>query len=161
AGWERYVADVAGAREELGGSAPEVDFAPEWHADPLFIEAMTARVEEALATLAPERGRTARLVFTAHSIPAPMAAGSPYVAQIEAGARLVAARIGRGDHRVAYQSRSGNPRDPWLGPDIVEVIRAEAARGTADLVVVPIGFVCDHVEVLYDLDIEAGEAARQ
>jgi ferrochelatase len=88
-----------------------------------------------------------------------MAAASPYEAQLRVGAALVAERLGFASHRLAYQSRSGNPRDPWLEPDIGAVIREEAAAGTRDLLVVPIGFVCDHVEVLYDLDIEARQIA--
>ena len=161
AGWERYVRDVAAAREALQGEAPEVDFVAEWHAEPLFIDAMVARVEETLAAVPAGRRDRALLVFTAHSIPTAMAEGSPYVAQLEEGARAIAKRLERSRHRVAYQSRSGNPRDPWLEPDIGKVVREEAAGGTADLVVVPLGFVCDHVEVLYDLDVEAQSIARE
>ncbi|MGH7785911.1 MAG: ferrochelatase, partial [Candidatus Binatia bacterium] len=92
-------------------------------------------------------------------IPVALAAASPYEAQLREGAALVAARLGCADHRLAYQSRSGSPRDPWLDPDINDVVREEAARGRRDLLVVPLGFVCDHVEVLYDLDIEAKQIA--
>lgn len=161
AGWERYVRDVTQAREELKGDAPEVDFVAGWHAEPLFIDAMATRVEEALADVPAERRDRALLVFTAHSIPTAMAAGSPYVAQLEEGARAIAERLGRSEYRLAYQSRSGNPRDPWLEPDVGDVVRAEAERGTSHLVVVPLGFVCDHVEVLYDLDVEARAIARE
>jgi len=96
-----------------------------------------------------------RLVFTAHSIPAAMARGSSYVREIETSARLVAARVGHDDFTLAYQSRSGGPDEPWLEPDVNDAIRALAARGVRRLVLVPVGFVCDHVEVLYDLDVEA------
>jgi len=159
AGWDRYQRDVAEARALLGDAAPAVDFTPGWHAHPLFIEAVAARAVAALSTLPVERRAAARLVFSAHSIPVSLAAASPYEAQLREGAALVAARLGFAEHRLAYQSRSGNPRDPWLDPDINDVVREEAARGSRDLLVVPLGFVCDHVEVLYDLDIEAKQTA--
>ena len=102
-----------------------------------------------------------QLIFTAHSIPVAMAAASPYEAQLQVGAALVAEQLGFSAHRLAYQSRSGGPREPWLGPDIGALVREEAARGTRELLVVPLGFVCDHVEVLYDLDIEARQIADE
>jgi len=159
AGWERYQRDVAGARAKLDGAAPEIDFAPGWHDHLLFIDAVADQARATLDRLAADRRDAVQLIFTAHSIPTVMAAGSPYEQQINAGARLVAERLGIADYTLAYQSRSGNPREPWLEPDIVAVVRERAARGVRDLLVVPIGFVCDHVEVLYDLDVEAKEAA--
>ena len=159
AGWGRYQRDVLEARAALDNAAPAVSFAPNWHAHPLFIDAVADRVRQALATLPSERRRGVQLVFTAHRIPLSMAAASPYEGQLRIGAALVAEQLGFHDYRLAYQSRSGNPRDPWLEPDIAAVIRDEAARGTRELVAVPIGFVCDHVEVLYDLDIEARQIA--
>ena len=161
AGWGRYQRDVAEAREALGDAAPAVDFAPNWHAHPLFIDAVADRARTALAALPAERRRGGQLVFTAHSIPVAMAAVSPYEGQLRIGAALVAEQLGFSSHRLAYQSRSGNPRDPWLEPDICDLVRDEAARGTRELLVVPIGFVCDHVEVLYDLDIEARQIADE
>jgi ferrochelatase len=90
-----------------------------------------------------------------------MAEQSPYVTQVATSARLVARRLGHPRWSVAYQSRSGDPREPWLEPDIREVIASLAAAGERDVVIVPIGFVCDHIEVLYDLDTEArGQAER-
>jgi ferrochelatase len=160
AGWGRYARDVADARAQVGAAAPEIDYTDEWHAHPLFIEAMSDTVAAALARVPAERRPATMLVFTAHSIPTAMAAASPYVAQITEGAQLVAARVGHRKWSIAYQSRSGSPREPWLGPDICEVARALARDGARDLVVVPIGFVCDHVEVLYDLDIEARQVAE-
>ncbi len=159
ASWDRYQRNVADARDALAGAAPQVDFAPNWHAHPLFIEALAERAAAARAALPPARRAASRLVFTAHSIPVAMAAGAPYEAQLRAGASLVAERLDVADFTLSYQSRSGSPREPWLTPDIADTLRAEAARGTRDIVVVPIGFVCDHVEVLYDLDIEARQLA--
>ncbi len=158
ASWGRYERDVAAARVELGTTAPQIEYADEWHAHPLFIAAMTDNASVALARLA-ERRAEAPIVFTAHSVPTAMAAASPYVEQIEESARLVAEQVGHARWSIAYQSRSGSPHEPWLEPDICDVIRQLATEGVRHLVVVPIGFVCEHVEVLYDLDIEARQVA--
>ncbi|MGA2409383.1 MAG: ferrochelatase [Candidatus Binataceae bacterium] len=157
ASWERYLAEVEEARERIGKSAPEVIYPPSWHDDRRYIAAVAGRVHEALERLGPDDRERAELIFTAHSIPAPMAANAPYVAQLEESAGLVAEAVKIERWRLAYQSRSGSPRDPWLGPDIGEVIRGLARP----VVVMPIGFLCDHVEVLYDLDIEARAIANQ
>jgi ferrochelatase len=159
ASWGRYQRDVADARAALGGNAPEVDFAAEWHAHPLFIAAVSEQARTALASIPADRRPDVSLIFTAHSIPTAMAATSPYEAQLREGAGLVAKRLGIAAHTLAYQSRSGSPREPWLEPDILTTIRALAVRGARHLLVVPLGFVCDHVEVLYDLDVEAQQVA--
>jgi ferrochelatase len=159
ASWGRYMEDVAAARDKVGPDAPEVAFAAPWSDHPRFIEAVADRAGQALEGLEPARRAAARLVFTAHSVPVAMAAASPYAAQLETATRRVATALGRAGWTVAYQSRSGSPRDPWLEPDVGDVIRALAGEGARDVVVVPIGFVCDHVEVLYDLDVEAREIA--
>ncbi|MEO8602038.1 MAG: ferrochelatase [bacterium] len=161
ASWERYQRDVAEARAAVGDDAPVVDFAPNWHAHPLFIEAVAERVRAALATVPAARRDDILLIFTAHSIPLSLAAASPYEAQLQVGAALIAEQVGVRDYRLAYQSRSGSPREPWLEPDIGAVVRQEAGRGRRELLVVPLGFVCDHVEVLYDLDIEAKQIADE
>jgi protoporphyrin/coproporphyrin ferrochelatase len=157
----RYEREVATARELVGAGAPQVDYVDDWHAHPLFIEAVSEPVRTALGQIPAERRASAMLVFSAHSIPSAMAAASPYVQQITNSSRLVAERLAHAHWSIAYQSRSGSPREPWLGPDINEVIPQLARDGCRDLVVVPIGFVCDHVEVLYDLDIEARHIAEQ
>jgi len=159
ASWLRYVEDVAAAREKVGPDSPEVVYAPPWSEHPQFVESMADRARAALAGIEPARRADARLVFTAHSVPVSMAAGSPYAAQLETAARTIAAALGRSGWSVAYQSRSGSPRDPWLEPDVADVIRALARDGARDVVIVPVGFVCDHVEVLYDLDVEAKAVA--
>ena len=162
ASWQRYTVAVDAARATLGQEAPTVEYVAPWFDHPLFIEAVASRVEDALATFsgASPRKEGIGLLFTAHSIPLAMADDSPYVQQLETSCRLVAERLGNADWTLAYQSRSGSPRDPWLEPDVNQVIRALAGRGVRRLVLVPIGFVCDHVEVLYDLDIEAAATAR-
>lgn len=153
----RYRQSVEAARAQLGEVAPDVAYTGSFHTHPGFVAAHTEHVSRALATLS-EPG-AAKLVFTAHSIPTPMQ--HPYVAELEHSARLVATAVGRSDYRIAYQSRSGAPRDPWLEPDINAVIREEASAGTRALALCPLGFVCDHVEVLYDLDIEAAQTAKE
>jgi protoporphyrin/coproporphyrin ferrochelatase len=155
ASWERYQTSVDEARSRVGPAAPAVRYAPVWFDRPGFVEAMADRVREAFGGIpAAERAATP-LVFTAHSVPVPMAAASPYVAQITESSRLVAARLGHERWSVAYQSRSGRPQDPWLEPGVGDEIRRLQAGGARHVVVAPIGFVCDHVEVLYDLDVEA------
>jgi ferrochelatase len=156
---ERYLETVAEGCAALGPRAPEITYVGSWHDRPLFIAAVTAGVEAALAGIPTERRRDTPLVFTAHSVPVAMAEGSPYVAEITASARAVAERLGAARWLVAYQSRSGSPRDLWLEPDVNDVLRTLAADGARDVVVVPVGFVCDHVEVLYDLDVEARATA--
>lgn len=157
----RYEREVTNARERVGAGAPQIDYVADWHAHPLFIEAVSDHVRAAMERLPVERRASAALVFSAHSIPTAMAAASPYVEQITDSARLVAERLVHAHWSIAYQSRSGSPREPWLGPDLnSEVIPRLVANHCRDLVVVPIGFVCDHVEVLYDLDIEARRIAE-
>jgi len=157
ASWDRYKKKISDACVELDFKAPEISYCEGWHDHPLFIQSWTELIKTSLArTTVPSN---ARLIFTAHSLPAPMAAQSPYVKQLETSARLVAARLGHERWSLAYQSRSGKPTDPWLEPDIGQAIRDLAAQGVTEVVVAPIGFVCDHVEVLYDLDIEAKKVA--
>jgi protoporphyrin/coproporphyrin ferrochelatase len=158
ASWERYLRDVEEARERVGPHAPVVEYIDEWHAHPLLIEAAADRVADALARLEPGARARAQLVFTAHSIPAAMAAASPYVEQLHESARLIAERLGRQHWALAFQSRSGSPREPWLEPDVCDVLHGLKGQPA---VVAPIGFICDHVEVLYDLDVEAARVARQ
>jgi len=159
ASWERYVGDVAAARARVGAGAPEVGYAPVWADHPLFVATMVERATTALAEVPARRQPTAHLVFTAHSVPVAMADGSPYSAQLESVARRIAGRLAHPHWSVAYQSRSGSPQEPWLEPDIGDVLRVLAREGVEDVVVIPIGFVCDHVEVLYDLDVEARRLA--
>ena len=157
ASWDRYRQTVDEALAELGSNAPAAGYPQPWHAHPLFIGAVCARIADAMVSLeAAQRART-QVIFTAHSIPAAMDAQSGYSGQIAESCRLVARHLGLERWTLAYQSRSGNPRDPWLEPDVVQVLPGLAGQ-TA--VVMPIGFICDHVEVLYDLDIEAASVAR-
>jgi ferrochelatase len=151
-GCRQYLEDIERARAEVDG-APEIQKLRSFYNHPLFIEAQADRVQAALG------GRQASIIFTAHSIPISMAETSDYQKQLEESCRLVAERIGSSDWRLVYQSRSGPPSQPWLVPDIADVLRG-LDRG-ADVVVVPIGFVSDHIEVIYDLDTEAQAIARE
>jgi protoporphyrin/coproporphyrin ferrochelatase len=159
ASWERYQADVAAARAEVRG-APEVVFAGPWSGHPRFLDAVAARARAALCAIPePDRASTP-LLFTAHSVPVTMAETSSYVADLVAACHGVAERLRHPRISVAYQSRSGGPREPWLEPDVNDVLRTLAGDGERGVVVVPIGFVCDHVEVLYDLDVQARRTAE-
>jgi protoporphyrin/coproporphyrin ferrochelatase len=159
ASWERYQKNIADARAELGGEAPEIHYCGGWHDHPLYIQCWAELIDAALAAIAPDRRNSAALIFTAHSLPAAMAARSHYVDEVQTTARLIANSLSQERWFLAYQSRSGRPSDPWLEPDIGQMIRELATRSVKDVVVAPIGFVCDHVEVLYDLDIETKKLA--
>jgi protoporphyrin/coproporphyrin ferrochelatase len=160
---QQYRENVAAARAELrrDGDDVEVTFVGSWFDHPSFIAANAAHVREALEKLPEHLRPSARLVCTAHSIPSPMAAASRYEAQLRESARLVADKAGIREWAVVYQSRSGRPGDPWLEPDISDYLRRERAAGLEAAVICPIGFVCDHIEVLYDLDREAAAVSRE
>ncbi|HEX5660686.1 MAG TPA: ferrochelatase, partial [Polyangiales bacterium] len=155
----RYQEAVERARGIEG--APRVRYVTGWGLSEGVIEAHACNLARTYARLPIEARASASLLFTAHSIPVPMAKASPYVAQLEETARRAAEKIGITKHRLVYQSRSGSPRDPWLEPDILDALDEEKRAGASDVVVAPIGFLCDHVEVLYDLDIEAQQKARE
>ncbi len=160
----QYRENVAHARASAlaaGLGEMSVTYVGDWHHHPLFIEANARHVRAAIDALPPGLRSAARVVFTAHSIPATMAGAERYRTQLLESARLVAERLGVDDWALVFQSRSGRPGDVWLEPDICTYLRAERACGLAAAVVCPIGFVCDHVEVLYDLDIEAAEVCRE
>jgi ferrochelatase len=125
-----------------------------------LIQCWTENIKASFAKLASGQRESTPLILTAHSLPVAMAARSPYVQQLEETARLIAGQLDRNRWSLAYQSRSGRPSDPWLEPDIGKAIRKLANEGCNEVVVAPIGFVCDHVEVLYDLDIEARKIAE-
>jgi ferrochelatase len=151
-GCRQYREDVEAARAVVAG-APEIEKLPPFWNSSGFIEAMTDRVRNALARL-PESD----LVYTAHSIPVSMAQSSPYERQLKEAAGRVNSTLGLGEPVLAYQSRSGLPGQPWLEPDIGDYIRQTAAKR---LIVAPIGFLSDHMEVIYDLDYEAAALAKE
>jgi len=159
----QYDDDIARARKAVGDAAPQLTKLRHFFDHPCFVAANADAVRAARATV----GSGARLVFTAHSIPisADVAAGPPdegghrYSRQVAEAARLVAADVGVNDYDLVWQSRSGPPQMPWLEPDIVDHIDALHAAGVPAVVVAPVGFVSDHVEVVWDLDNEAKERA--
>jgi ferrochelatase len=160
-GCRQYRENIAAAREAVGEGAPVVDKLRVFFNHPGFIESVVEHAAGGLREL-PEADRArAQLVFTAHSIPLSMAQSSQYQPQLEEASRLVAERLlgergGRADFRLVYQSRSGPASQPWLEPDILVFLRLyKLAGGNDPVVIVPIGFVSDHMEVLYDLDTEA------
>jgi ferrochelatase len=154
-GCRQYREDLERARAEFGPGAPELSKLRLFYDDPGFVEAMADRVRDTFQH-SPD---AERLIFTAHSVPGSMAANSPYVAQLRESCTLVAERLGRTDWELAYQSRSGPPGQPWLGPDINDRLRQLAGEGVRSCVVAPIGFLSDHMEVVYDLDTEARQTA--
>ena len=158
ASWDRYKADVRRARAATSG-APEVEFAEPWFGHAGFLDAVAARARDAFAAVPADERRRTPLVVTAHSIPVAMAEDAPYVTELNAVAHAVAGRLDHERFSIAYQSRSGAPGDRWLEPDVNDVIRSLAEERARHVVVVPAGFVCDHVEVLYDLDVEARATA--
>ncbi len=171
----QYREDIENARQAVGASAPRIDKLRLFYNHPGFIEAAADRVSAAMAEVPAERRATARLVFTAHSIPVAMAERSPYERQLREACGLIGERgewkMNRGEGRgesgeggwdLAFQSRSGPPSQPWLGPDIRDYLRQlHAAGNTSDVVIVPIGFLAENLEVVYDLDIEVRELCEQ
>ena len=160
ASWERYQKNIADACAELGPGAPQVDYCAGWHDHPLFIQTWSELIQTVMTKIDTASRPAPPLIFTAHSLPTAMAARSPYVAHLQTSARMIAEKLGRQNWSLAYQSRSGRPSDPWLEPNIGDAIRTLAGTGQKEIIVAPIGFVCDHVEVLYDLDIEAKKIAN-
>ena len=153
----QYREDIERARAAAGPAAPVVDQVRVFYNHPEFIAANADRVREAMARLPAEARGGAPLVFTAHSIPRSMADDSRYEEQLRETCRLVADELGVEPDRwsLAYQSRSGRPSDPWLEPDILDHLRGLHQAGERAVVVLPVGFLSDHMEVLYDLDEEA------
>jgi ferrochelatase len=165
----QYRENVDAARATLkdaGLADVETVYVGDWHTHPGFIDANADHVCDALDQLAPALRDRARIVFTAHSIPVSMAERFPYQRQLEETASAVAARVenntGRSrDWALVFQSRSGRPEDPWLAPDVCDYLRDGREKGLAAAVLSPIGFLCDHIEVLYDLDVEAAAVCRE
>lgn len=158
----QYREDIARARETVGEGAPVVDKIRAFHNHPGFIDAAAARVQHVLFQIPEGRRDEARLIYTAHSIPLTMAQSCDYEKQLQETARLVAQRLGKENWRLVYQSRSGPASQPWLEPDILHYLRdLKSQGGSADVVIAPIGFVSDHLEILYDLDTEARDLCAE
>jgi protoporphyrin/coproporphyrin ferrochelatase len=164
----QYLDDIEAARAAVGPDAPQIDKIRRFFNHPAFIEAFADNARTALDTLPADMRDEAHLVFTAHSVPAAMAEfsgpgrGHRYVAELTEAARLIAERVGGGSRpwTLAYQSRSGPPSQPWLEPDVRDHLADLAKLGARAVVVIPSGFVSDHMEVRHDLDIEAAQTAE-
>lgn len=150
ASWQKYV--------EL---FPNARFTQPFYKAQGFIDAHEERVRAALTALGRSSFEETALIFSAHSIPVEMAERSGYREQLRESAELIAARFGSPPFYLAYTSRSGNPSEPWLEPDVRDLLRDLPAQGVREVLIDPAGFICDHVEVLYDLDVDAAAVARE
>jgi ferrochelatase len=152
----QYREDIGRAQNEVGAGAPEVDKLRAFFNHPAFIEATVERVRGALGDIRAEARENVQIVYTAHSIPTSMASTCDYVRQLEEVRGLVSEALGRKNDALVYQSRSGAPGQPWLEPEILDYLREVKEQNLASAIVLaPIGFISDHMEVLYDLDVEA------
>ncbi|CAN5788260.1 ferrochelatase [soil metagenome] len=159
-GCRQYREDVLRAKEAVGPGAPEFDKIRVFYNHPGFIGPMAQLTSQTMERIPLGRKPTTRLVFTAHSIPNSMARHCAYELQLSEASRLIAKLSGLPEHQIAYQSRSGPSHVPWLEPAILDTLRKLRAIGATDVVIVPVGFISDHMEVLFDLDTEAQEEAR-
>jgi len=157
---KQYLENIAAAQQVVGANAPRIDKIRAFYNHPLFIEANIDNVRAALKKIPEVRRSSAQILFTAHSIPQSMAENCEYEAQLRTSCRLVAESLVH-DWRLVYQSRSGPPTQPWLGPDICDYLKELSGSGTTDVVVAPIGFVSDHMEIIYDLDTQAGQLCEE
>ena len=162
-GCRQYREDIYRALTEIGAADLWVDKIRVFYNHPDFVAANADRVSAAMARIPADRHATTRLVYTAHSIPTPMAERSAYSQQLEEACRLTSEAVGvpEGRWALVYQSRSGRPTDPWLEPDVCDHIASLKDSGATDVVVHPIGFLSDHMEVMFDLDTEAQDAAKE
>ncbi len=155
-GCRQYREDIIRAQNEVGSGAPKVDKVRAFFNHPGFVEATEERLRDALREIPRDAQQNVQIVYIAHSIPLSMANTCDYVVQLEEVRKLVSARLGIVNDALVYQSRSGAPGQPWLEPDILDYLREVKARNLASAVALaPISFISDHMEVLYDLDIEA------
>jgi protoporphyrin/coproporphyrin ferrochelatase len=160
--WDWYLKHAAEAVEALGAEAPRIAAVAEpWWNHSGFVRALSDRLHEAVAALPRERVAAAELIFTAHAVPQPVESTSPYRRQFAETARLAAESFGHPEHRIAFQSQPNDSGIPWSAPNIVAVIEEAQRRGARDVIVAAAGFLVDHVEVLYDLDVEAAARARE
>jgi protoporphyrin/coproporphyrin ferrochelatase len=152
----QYREDIARAQNELGPDAPQIDKLRPFFNHPGFVEANEDRLREALAQVPQSAAENIQIIYTAHSIPMSMADTSDYVCQLGELRKLLSARLNITNDALVYQSRSGSPQQPWLEPDILDHLREVKSRNLASAVVLaPIGFTSDHMEIVYDLDVEA------
>lgn len=150
----RYQYFLERAKKEAEAEDIEVTYVPAWHEHPLFIEALSHRIKESLQAGHFPKNEQTFFLFSAHSIPVTLSDESGYADQVKRSSELVASALGISHWGVAFQSRSGNPKEAWLVPSVQELVQLLDTHQVKNVVVVPIGFLCDNVELLYDLDIE-------
>ncbi|MEE2610190.1 MAG: ferrochelatase [Acidobacteriota bacterium] len=161
---EQYRNNVNEARQSIinsGEADVAITYVPSWHTHPGFIRALANHLDSAILALPTNLQQAFQIVFTAHSIPMSMANNCRYEDQLMESCGRVAQALNHPNWSLVYQSRSGNPADPWLGPDVTNHLRDQHASGLKAAVLCPIGFVVDHIEVLYDLDLEAAKVCEQ
>ena len=156
-GCRQYRENISQAQSEIGIDVPQIDKLRVFYNHPGFISANVAHIEAALNEIPENRRSQIEIIFTAHSIPLSMARGCFYETQLLETCRLIIERLSRTSYnwRLVYQSRSGSPAQPWLEPDVCDYLREIRSAGRTDFVIASIGFISDHMEVMYDLDIEA------
>ncbi len=161
-GCRQYRENILEARDAVGDKAPRIDKLRMAYNHPAFIETVAELTQKELDSFSSENKSAARLLFTAHSIPLSMAENCDYEKQLTESCRLVAEQLGHSNWELVYQSRSGPPQQPWLEPDVCDRIEELHAAGELpSVVIIPIGFVSDHMEVLFDLDTEARELSEK
>jgi ferrochelatase len=161
-GCRQYRENIAHARQGAGSDAPLVDKLRVYFNHPGFIEPMAENVAAALSQMPEQARKSARVLYTAHSIPVSMAQGCNYEKQLLEASRLISEKLGRGNDQLVFQSRSGPATQPWLEPDVLDTLRQMKTQNHASgAVIAPIGFISDHMEVLYDLDTEAKTLCEQ
>jgi ferrochelatase len=157
----QYRENIQAAQVAVGNGAPHIDKVRAYFNHPRFIDAVVDRVRVAFEEIPLDLRRETHVVYTAHSIPKSMADSCKYVEQLTEASRLVSQRFGRGPDPLVFQSRSGPPTQPWLEPDILDHLKAIRGSGAQAVVIVPIGFVSDHMEVIYDLDTQARDLSDE
>jgi protoporphyrin/coproporphyrin ferrochelatase len=146
-----YIEEVNRARRSAGEEI-RVSFVEGWYRHPLFLEALREKIRDGLNQFAPERKMRVHLIFTAHSLPKTLIEHDPYIREIEESVAEVVKGLERMPWRIAFQSKGGGPGE-WIGPEVEKVLEAFASQKVEEVLVVPIGFVSDHIEILYDIDI--------
>jgi len=154
----QYLQNISDAQTQVGPGAPRIEKLRVFYNHPLFIEANVDHIRTAFDQL---DSNDVHLVFTAHSIPESMAANCDYTKQLNETGSLIAQAMNIDNWQLVYQSRSGSPMQPWLGPDVTDYLRVLHQEGVRNVVLAPIGFVSDHMEVVYDLDVEARKVADE
>lgn len=161
ASFEKYTGKVEEGRQKAGAGTIATVYTAPFNEHALFVKAQSEKVRTVLAATEDISGERTHFLFTAHSIPVPMDAASGYTRQFFDTSFAIARALGLPHWSLAYQSRSGNPNDPWLEPSVTGVIETLDPSAFSNVVLIPVGFLCDNVEVIYDLDIEARKTAEE